>query len=224
MATKNLGKVAFVFKDDYSSLITYDKYDVVFDGESSYISLITNNLGNALSNTSYWKPLCKGNYLAISGKADKTTSVIAGAGLTGGGDLSANSTFNVASANDGITVNADNIQLNAVNNLTSTSTTQPLAANQGNVLKGEITQLSSYLNKYSYSLDKENWSNSAEKYVTLELGNIKFAGDAWTYSSSTTRVRTTEGTTIHLKSGDVIGLSDYTNARFIVGIKPSNAS
>ena len=147
MATKNLGKVAFVFKGNYSDLTSYDKYDVTFDGESSFLSTIENNLGNPLSDTNYWKPLCKGNYLAISGKADKTTSFIAGAGLTGGGDLSDNRTLNVASANDGITVNDDNIQLNAVNNLTSTSTTQPLAANQGKVLNESITQLGAYLNE-----------------------------------------------------------------------------
>ena len=38
--------------------------------------------------------------------------------------------FNVVSANDGITVNADNIQLNAVDNLASTSATQPLSVSR----------------------------------------------------------------------------------------------
>ena len=48
--------------------------------------------------------------------------------------LRATGTLNVVSANDGITVNADNIQLNAVDNLASTSATQPLSANQGKAL------------------------------------------------------------------------------------------
>jgi len=39
------------------------------------------------------------------------TQVIAGTGLTGGGTLAANRTFNVASANNGIVANADNIEL-----------------------------------------------------------------------------------------------------------------
>ena len=60
--------------------------------------------------------------------------MVAGAGLTGGGTLESDRTLNVVSANDGITVNADNIQLNAVDNLASTSATQPLSANQGKVL------------------------------------------------------------------------------------------
>ena len=59
---------------------------------------------------------------------------MAGAGMTGGGTLESDRTLNVVSANDGITVNADNIQLNAVDNLASTSATQPLSANQGKVL------------------------------------------------------------------------------------------
>ena len=46
---------------------------------------------------------------ALSLKVDKTIEIISGDGLTGGGDLSSNKTINVASANDGITVNADNI-------------------------------------------------------------------------------------------------------------------
>ena len=40
-----------------------------------------------------------------------STQVIAGTGLTGGGTLAANRTFNVASANNGIVANADNIEL-----------------------------------------------------------------------------------------------------------------
>lgn len=66
---------------------------------------------------------------------DKTITITAGAGLTGGGDLSSNKTINIASANDGITVNADDIQLNTIDNLTATSTTKPLSANQGKTLQ-----------------------------------------------------------------------------------------
>lgn len=65
-------------------------------------------------------------------------TITAGKGLTGGGSLAANRTINVVSANDGITVNDDNIQLNTIDNVTSTSTTKPLSANQGKVLKGLI--------------------------------------------------------------------------------------
>ena len=71
---------------------------------------------------------------SIGGKADKIVQITAGAGLAGGGTLEVTREINVVSANDGITVNADNIQLNAVDNLASTSATRPLSANQGKVL------------------------------------------------------------------------------------------
>ena len=71
---------------------------------------------------------------ALDAKALKTITVTAGNGLTGGGTLAANMTINVVSANDGIKVNADNIQLQTVNNLTSTSTTKPLSAAQGKTI------------------------------------------------------------------------------------------
>ena len=44
-------------------------------------------------------------------------------------------------SDDGITVNADNIKLNIVNDLVTTSATRPLSATQGKKLQDEITQL-----------------------------------------------------------------------------------
>jgi hypothetical protein len=58
----------------------------------------------------------------------------AGKGLTGGGNFTSDKTFNVVSANDGIIVNEDNIQLNPVDDLSNSSTTRALAANQGLIL------------------------------------------------------------------------------------------
>jgi hypothetical protein len=49
----------------------------------------------------------------LTGKADKITLIIAGAGLTGGGDLSADRTFNVG-AGTGMIVNADDIAIDTV--------------------------------------------------------------------------------------------------------------
>ena len=67
---------------------------------------------NTLVSTSITKPLSAnmGKQLQDT-KANETTQIIAGSGLTGGGDLSANRTLNVVSANNGIVVNADNIEL-----------------------------------------------------------------------------------------------------------------
>ena len=67
--------------------------------------------------------------------------VTAGKGLTGGGALTADITLNVASANAGISVNADNIQLNTINALTSTDTVKPLSAAQGKKIWDFVTDL-----------------------------------------------------------------------------------
>ena len=169
MATKNLGKVAFVFKGNYSDLTSYDKYDVTFDGESSFLSTIENNLGHPLSDTNYWKPLCKGNYLAISGKADKTTSVIAGNGLTGGGDLSADKTINVGATDDSVIIGADGIKVDTQNTLTSTSITKPLAANQGKVLNESLVQLGADLG--------DNIEPALAEIINHQNGRIKALED-----------------------------------------------
>ena len=63
-----------------------------------------------------------------------TRQMTAGKGLTGGGNFTSDKTFNIVSANDGIIVNEDNIQLNPVDDLSNSSTTRALAANQGLIL------------------------------------------------------------------------------------------
>lgn len=74
METINLGKVSFAYKGDYSSLVSYNKFDVVFDGYSSYVSLVINNIGNALNNASYWGILSKGQPI-LSGSTASRPSV-----------------------------------------------------------------------------------------------------------------------------------------------------
>jgi len=51
------------------------------------------------------------NFVANEHIDHTSVSMTAGDGLTGGGDISSTRTFNVASANNGITVNADDIEL-----------------------------------------------------------------------------------------------------------------
>lgn len=91
-------------------------------------------LGNVDNTSDIDKPISTNTQTVLNTKADKAITIIAGKGLTGGGDLSSNKTIDIASANEGITVNADNIQLNTIDNLTSTSAAAPLSANQGKVL------------------------------------------------------------------------------------------
>ena len=108
-----------------------------------------------LTSTSTTKPLSAKQGKALQdNKADKLRKVNAGAGLTGGGDLDADRTIDVVSANDGITVNADNIQLNTIDNVTSTSATKPLSANQGKILNEKVVQVETDLNeKLEYKAD-----------------------------------------------------------------------
>lgn len=70
MATINLGKVAPVYKGAYNSGTTYNKFEVVFDGESSFISLVDNNIIPLASDEINWIYLCKGSYLATQAIED----------------------------------------------------------------------------------------------------------------------------------------------------------
>jgi len=57
----------------------------------------------------------------------------------------------------------------------------------------------------------------------FEIGAIQISASGWNYpSNNTKRVRTKEGVTYHLSVGDVISLSDYTDARFYLGWKNEN--
>ena len=86
-------------------------------------------------------PVSTATQTALNFKAGTSRTITAGAGLTGGGDLTTDRTFNVASATDGILVNTDSIQLNVVDALDSTSATRPLSANQGSLLNTAVSQL-----------------------------------------------------------------------------------
>jgi len=68
MATINLGKVVPVYKGTYSAG-TYQKYEVVFDGESSFISLVDNNVTALANDGTHWLYLCRGNNTAYVAQA-----------------------------------------------------------------------------------------------------------------------------------------------------------
>lgn len=112
------------------------------------------NTNNTLTSTSATQPLSANQGKELQdNKADKLRKVNAGAGLTGGGNLVTDRTIDVVSANDGITVNADNIQLNTIDNVTSTSATKPLSANQGKVLNDKVVQVETDLNELDLRVD-----------------------------------------------------------------------
>ena len=63
MATIDLGKVAPVYNGTYV-VGTYNKFEVVFDGESSFISLKDNNVASLVNDGINWQYLCRGSYVA----------------------------------------------------------------------------------------------------------------------------------------------------------------
>ena len=106
-----------------------------------------------LTSTSTAAPLSANQGKVLNdNKADKTTQVVAGNGLTGGGALSGNVTINVGNTDDSIVVGADGVKVNTNNTLTSTSTTQPLSANQGKVLNEKVAQVETDLNLDEYTI------------------------------------------------------------------------
>ena len=54
-------------------------------------------------------------------------------------------------------------------------------------------------------------------YCKMEMGNISINASGWNYLNSPYRVRTAKNQTLKLKVGDVIGLTDYTDARYYLG-------
>ena len=108
----------------------------ITDGVNDVSVTGNGNVVSAASISGHTLTLTKG----VTAVATSRT-VTAGSGLTGGGALSSNITLNIVSANAGITVNADNIQLNTINTLTSTDTVKPLSAAQGKVIWDFITDL-----------------------------------------------------------------------------------
>ena len=85
---------------------------------------------------------------ALSLKVDKTIKINSGNGLAGGGSLSNDITLNIESANDGILINSDSIELKTVNDLDSKSTTKPLSSLQGKILNDTKANKTISINGY----------------------------------------------------------------------------
>lgn len=107
---------------------------------------------------------------------------------------------------------------------TTAATGLPLIKTYANDVDNEPTADSDKLVKsggvvdfiYKRVFSNENSVSSLQD--TLEQGSISGLGsNSWTYSGSTTRIRTKEGTYLNLSKGDVISLTDYTNARMYIG-------
>ena len=96
--------------------------DGIENGKTSQVVGMNKILNEITGNTNYLKSL-------VDSKANRTLNINAGNGLQGGGNLTADRTINVVSADDSITVGADNIKVNTYNGVDGTSTTRPGSAN-----------------------------------------------------------------------------------------------
>ena len=90
-------------------------------------------------------------------------------------------------------------------------------------LRQDLTDLRKDTNEY---VQDSVYENSYVQPVVYELGNIGIvvSTNTWTYSDSTTRVRTPEEYVLHLFPGDTIGLSSYSDTRFYIGWRKPDGS
>ncbi len=110
------GAVSSVFGRAGAVVATSGDYDSdlienVSNVAGSSVSDALNQLDSDLSSV---ETTVSGHTTTLGTKADKATTITAGAGLTGGGDFSANRTINIAAADGSITVNADSIAVGVI--------------------------------------------------------------------------------------------------------------
>lgn len=77
MAKTVVGRNLPLYKEEYNSTTTYDRYDVVLYDGSSYVSRLPNNQGNAITNTNYWQLLAKRGEFTAQQLEDFKASVVA---------------------------------------------------------------------------------------------------------------------------------------------------
>lgn len=139
----------------------YDSTDVALDAEAAALALTTKlltpaNLKYALENGTY-------TISATSGTVPPARTVTAAAGLTGGGDLSANRSLAVGQGT-GITVNADDVALDTANTRNVDHTTVSISASTGLTGGGSIDS------SRSLALDTSNTRNVDHAAVSVIAG------------------------------------------------------
>ena len=143
----NLGRVVPLFKGDYDAATTYGFLDVVYYDNSSFVALDTTT-GNLPTDTSHWLPV------ALKGITQNPTPA---------------QIQEIISAVETYMYDTDFVHdpvythIDVVDNHTSTSTTNALAANQGKVLYETIDDVSHSVSDLNTALQNE----SKLKFVNL---------------------------------------------------------
>lgn len=137
---------------------------------------------------------------AASGAVPTSRTLTAGAGLTGGGDLSANRTFAVGAGN-GITVNADDVALaTSVAGAGLTYTTGVLAVGAGSGISVAANDVSVDINGLTEDSSPATgdyvatYDSSASGLKKVALSNLLGGGQSAIKSSQTARSSTTTAT------------------------------
>jgi hypothetical protein len=110
----------------------------------------------------------------LGAKADKTTTMTAGAGMTGGGDLSANRTFDVVANADGsMAVNANDIQVGVL--ATDAQHGARGGGTQHAVATGAVAGFMAAADKVSLDGDSQTFNfSAAEQTWTKPSGTFRF--------------------------------------------------
>ena len=147
----NLGRVVPIFKGDYNSATTYNFLDVVYYDNSSFVALDTTT-GNLPTDTEHWLPV------ALKGTTQDPTPA---------------QMQEIISAVETYMEQTDFVQdpdythIDVVDNHTSTSTTNALAANQGKVLYELIDDNSHSISDLENNV--ERLDNEALKGISTNL-------------------------------------------------------
>ena len=89
----------------------------------------------------------------------------------------------------------------------------------GDAIRGQATDITNSLIYSEKNIGKTTAIDGIESLDPFDfhIGNIYMDSSGWTYEGNSKRVCTKQGVTIKLSKGDIIGLKDYTDARFYVG-------
>lgn len=145
---------------------------------SEALNIRVTNLESGKLNKGAYQGTAEDLNTSINNVKNSIETVLAGKGLSQA-KVNQNKTFNIVSDTDGITINEDSIKLEVINNLTTSSATKPLSAEQGKVLKQSISDLET---------DKLNKTDA-------EITYVKKTGDTMT---GILKVNTNDNNNIHI--------------------------
>jgi glycerophosphoryl diester phosphodiesterase len=88
----------------------------------------------------------------------------------------------------------------------------------------EITHLKQDLNNVGEYAKETIVKEIRYPLLPFEIGAINITTSGWTYTDNAKRIRTPYGKEIWLNKGDIISLTDYTNARFYLGVRQADGT